>query len=208
MSGIGLQNRIQVTQRAAQIVGNRGKLLLEEVELRSGHIHQIARTARADRIPLLEVALRAAQDDLHRLAAHQAIAEDARLGVGRDAVSALDQQVDRHLIADRRVEFDGRHGADLHALHHHGRGLLHTVYLIVHSHILHIAGKEIQPAQEADTAPGQQDHGHAKNTDFSFSFHRCIVVSFLFTLSGLPSAHSPPPPQRPAGSSYAPHQAP
>ena len=52
---IGFHQAVQVFERARKVGGELRNLLLEEIQLGAGHVHQVAVAARTQRIALLEV---------------------------------------------------------------------------------------------------------------------------------------------------------
>ena len=90
---VGLHQVIEIRQRARQIARHLRNLLLEEIQFRPGHVHQVALAERTQRVARLEVGMRRTVVDLDGLGSHQSVAEYLGLGVGRNMVLALDGEL-------------------------------------------------------------------------------------------------------------------
>ena len=181
---IGFHQAVQVFERARKVGGELRNLLLEEIQLGAGHVHQIAVAARTQRIALLEVGVGRAVGDFDRLGTHQPVAEDLGLGIGRDAVLALDGELQHDLVAARGVERKPCHGADLHALHHDRRRVLHAVDLVVGGIILDVPAENVETFQKPNSGPGNADHRHGEYSDLNFPFHISLVFISQFAYPG------------------------
>ena len=168
---IGLQQVIEVRQRARKVARHLRDLLLEEIQLRSRHVHQVAVTARTQRVALFEIGMGRTVGDLDGFRPHQAVAEYLGLGIGRNPVLAFDGQLQHDVVAAPGIERNTRHRTDLHAFHHDRRGRLHAVDLVIGGVIDRIAAENVESFQKPDSGPCGDEHRHGENSDFSFSLH-------------------------------------
>ena len=175
IAGVVLHQPVEVVERTRQIAGELRDFLLEEIQLRTGHVHQVAVAARPQRIPLVQVGVGPAVGYFDRLGAHQPVAENLGFRIGRNAVLALDGEPQHDFVAAGGVERQARHRTDLDALHHDRRSVLHAVDLVVSRIIFDIAAENIESFQKADARPCDADHRHGENSDLNFPFHTSYV---------------------------------
>ena len=180
----GLHQAIEIGQRAREVARHLRHLLLEEIQLRPGHVHQVALAERTQRVARLEVGMRRTVVDLDGLGSHQSVAEYLGLGVGRNMVLALDGELQHDLVAARGVERKPCHGADLHALHHDRQRVLHAVDLVVGGIILDVPAENVETFQKPDSGPGNADHRHGEYSDLNFPFHISLVFISQFAYPG------------------------
>ena len=168
---VGLHQAIEVGQRSREVGRHLRHLLLEEIQLRPGHVHQVAFAHRAQRVAFLEIGVRRAVGDLDGLSAHQPVAVNLGLGVGRNVVLAFDGELQHDVVAALRIERNARHRTDFDAFHHDRRRRLHAVDLVVGGVIDRIAAENVESFQKPDSGPRGNDHRHAENSDFNFPSH-------------------------------------
>ena len=168
---VGFHQVIEGRQRTREVARHLRDLLFEEIQFRPGHVHQVAVTARTQRIALFEIRVRRSVGDLDGLGAHQSVAENLGLGVGRNVVLTFDGQLQHDVVAALGIERNPRHRADLHAFHHNRRSRLHAVDLVIGGVIHRIAAEDVESFQKPDSGPRGDEHHHGEDSDFNFSFH-------------------------------------
>jgi len=112
-----------------------------------------------------------------RLAAHETVAVNARLGVARNPEGAPHGELQHDVAAHRRIEADRGDRPDLHALNGDGRGGLDPADLRI-SHIIgNIAAENIDAAQKADAAPQAAQHDDGEHAYLYLSSHNSECLS-------------------------------
>ena len=155
----------------------------------------------------MQVCVRAAKLQLDRLAAHDAVAEDAGLRVFRNLELRLDREFDDHVVRTLRIVADVADRADLVAFDDHRGRRLQAVHLIVGRIIVYARREQVGPLEEIDAPIERRDHQYSEESYLEFSaqfqFH-AVLFSELSVRSAVVRPIVPSAGLRPSGSARFP----
>ena len=177
ISLVVFQHGVDAFERDRQVVHHPRQTLLHVGQFGSGRRQHVARLGRHERVALRQQLRAVAHLDSDRLAAHETVAVNARLGVARNPEGAPHGELQHDVAAHRRIEADRGDRPDLHALNGDGRGGLDPADLRI-SHIIgNIAAENIDAAQKADAAPQAAQHDDGEHAYLYLSSHNSECLS-------------------------------